>query len=95
MKRFGAKRRDVIGLEQLSKKTKGNIMKTIKKILGWVILAAVALFAVNFILSDIHHVVMFALIVGGGVFAFVKLTSAKAGPTTRRVKRFLAQKLSK
>ena len=95
MKRFGAKHRDLVELEQLSKKTKGNIMKTIKKILGWVILTAVALFAVNFVLSHIHHVVIFALIVSGGVFAFVKLTNAKAGPTTRRVKRFLAQKLSK
>ena len=70
-------------------------MNTIKKLLGWVILWAVAIFASNFILTDFHHVLVFALIISAGVFLFVKLTSKKAGPTTKRIKRFLARKLSK
>lgn len=70
-------------------------MKTIKKLLGWAILWAVAIFAINYVLANFHHVLVFGLVVGTGVFLYVKLTSKKVSPTTKRLKRFLAQKLSK
>lgn len=70
-------------------------MNVMKKLLGWVILFAVAVFVFDFAITNVHHLVVFAVIVFVGVFAFVKLTGAKQGPLTRRVKRFLVRKFSK
>lgn len=75
--------------------SKGNNMNVMKKLLGWVILFAVAVFVFDFAITNVHHLVVFAVIVFVGVFAFVKLTGAKQGPLTRRVKRFLVRKFSK
>lgn len=70
-------------------------MKVMKKLLGWAIAFAVAVFVFDFIITNFHHVLVFAVIVFAGVFAFVKLTGAKQGATTRRIKRFLIRKFSK
>lgn len=75
--------------------SKGKNMNVMKKLLGWVILFAVAVFVFDFAISNVHHLVVFAVIVFVGVFGFVKLTGAKQGPLTRRVKRFLVRKFSK
>lgn len=66
---------------------------TIKKLLGFALAAGVLFF----LLANLHHVLMFALIVGAGVTAFVLLTNGKSagGHTRKRVARFVKMHFTK